>query len=221
MARDGFLNPEIRVPLGLAHAWRVDYEAYFLLQNLMLAGQAMGVGGWIHATIMPPYIYERDETKGLLGLGFRMHDPDKRWTHWPPVPAPLPNPVGIDDVLEGLCPPYVSSMDEAVDAMLDAKHGGEGAYGDLAQFGRPYRREDDAKAFLQHAQRYSAKSIEYVKVVCNYIYDTYGRFPAHVDAFYLPGVWVQFSHLELEYYEKLFAPALYRQQARHDEVWGH
>ncbi len=58
-------------------------------------------------------------------------------------------------------------------------------------------------------------------MACNYIYDTYGRFPAHVDAFYLPGVWVQFSHVVLEYYEKLFDPGLYRQQARHDDVWGH
>ena len=205
-ARNGFLNPEIRIPLGLAHAWRVDYEAYFLLQNLMLIGQAMGVGGWIHATIMPPYIYERDETTGMLGLGFRMQEPGKRWSHWPPVPAPMPNPVGIDGVLEGLCPPYVSSMDDAVDAMLDSKYGAQSAYGDITQFGRPYNRESDAKAFLKHAQPYSAKAIEYVKVVCRYIYDTYGRFPAHVDAFYLPGVWVQFSHLELEYYEKLFAP---------------
>jgi hypothetical protein len=27
--------------------------------------------------------------------------------------------------------------------------------------------------------------------ICNYIYETHGRFPAHVDAIYVPGVWLQ------------------------------
>ena len=54
-----------------------------------------------------------------------------------------------------------------------------------------------------------------------YIYDTYGRFPAHVNAFHVPGVWMQFSHLELEYYEKNFDPALYARQAEHESIWKH
>ena len=37
--------------------------------------------------------------------------------------------------------------------------------------------------------------------------ETYGRFPAHTDAFHLPGIWVQFSHLEIEYYEQFANPA--------------
>lgn len=219
-AQNGFLNPEIRIPLGVAHAFRADYEALFLLQNLMLTGQAMGLGGWVHASIFPPYIYERDPAKGLLGLGFRMHKPEKTWAQWPPLPSTLPNPVGIDGVLEALCPPYISSMDEAVDWVLEHKYGSQGTYRDAAQFARSYRKIEDAEAYLQHARPYSAKTIEYMKVICNYIYDTYGRFPAHVDAFHLPGVWVQFSHLELEYYDKYFEPALYTRQAAHEAVWG-
>ena len=49
---------------------------------------------------------------------------------------------------------------------------------------------------------------------------TYGRFPAHSNAFHLPGVWLQFSHLELEFYDKYFEADLYHRQAKHHEMWG-
>ena len=71
-----------------------------------------------------------------------------------------------------------------------------------------------------NAGDYEKAKIEYMKLLCNYIYDTYGRFPAHVDAFHVPGVWMQFSHLELEYYDKYFDPALYSRQAAHVTWWG-
>ncbi|HKB13799.1 MAG TPA: hypothetical protein VKD69_24200 [Vicinamibacterales bacterium] len=217
-AQSGTLNPKIRIPLGLAHTFQVDYEAILLLQNLVLTGQALGLGGWLHASTPAPLIYERDPAKGIFGLGFRMHTPDKNWGRWPPTPSTLPNPVGLDGVIQALCPPYVS-MNDAVDRVLDEKFGNQGTYRDVARFARAYRNVDGAEAYLRQAQQYSAKTVEYMKVLCNYIYDTYGRFPAHVDAFHLPGVWMQFSHLELEYYEKYFDPALYRQQASHDPVW--
>ena len=219
-ARSGYLNPEINVPLGLAHAWRMDYESFLHMQNLLLIGQGLGLGGWMHATIFPPYIYERDEDTGHLGLGFRMHEPKKKWHHWPPTPASLPNPVGIDGVLEGLCPPYVNSMDDVVDQVLDEKYGDQGTYGDRETFARAYRNQEFAEEFLREAEPYPEQSIEYVRTVCKYIFDTYGRYPTHVDAFYLPGVWLQFSHLETEYYEKFYNPDLFKRQAAHDRTWG-
>jgi hypothetical protein len=219
-ARNGYLNPEIVLPLGLAHAWRMDYESFLHMQNLLLIGQGMGLNGWMHATIFPPYIYERDEEKGHLGLGFRMHTPEKKWSIWPPVPASQPNPVGIDGVLQGLCPPYVNSMDEVVDQVLDEKYGNQGTYRDTEVFARSYRDSRFAEEFLREAKPYPEKSIEYIRTVVRYIFDTYGRYPAHVDAFYLPGVWLQFSHIETEYYERFYDPALYRRQAGHDDVWG-
>jgi hypothetical protein len=219
-ARDGFLNPAIRIPLGYGQTFRVDYEAMLLVQNLVLTGQAMGLGAWVHAAIFPPYIYERDPASGVFGLGFRMHKEQRTWRRWPPVPSVLPNPVGLDGVLEALCPPYVSRMDDAVDAVMEERYGAHGTYVDVARFARTYRQPADAETYLRYARPYSKKTVEYVKVVCNYIYDTYGRFPAHIDAFHLPGVWVQFSHLELEYYDRFFQPWLYHRQAAHDAVWG-
>ena len=219
-ARGGFVNPEINLPLGLASTMRVDFEAFFLLQNLMLVGQGMGLGGWVHASVAPPYILQRDPAREWFGLGFRMHKPGKKWHEWPPVPSTQPNPVGIDGVLEGLCPPYISSMSEAVDRVCEEKYGSKGTYGDADVFARSYRRRRDAEEFLRNAEPYSKEAIQYTKDVCNYIYETYGRFPAHVNAFHVPGIWLQFSHLELEYYRKFYNPALFRRQARHDASWG-
>jgi hypothetical protein len=219
-AQSGTVNPAIRIPLGIAHTFQVDYEAILLLQNLVLTAQALGLGGWLHASPPSPHIFERDPANGIYGLGFRMLKPDKEWLRWPPTPSALANPVGLDGVIQALCPPYLASMDDAVDRVLEEKFGNQGTYRDVAQFARAYRSVGNAEAYLKVAQSYSPKTIEYMKVLCSYIYDTYGRFPAHVDAFHVPGVWMQFSHLELEYYDKYFDPALYSRQAAHATWWG-
>lgn len=218
-ARSGFVNTDSVAPLGFGHALRTDYEAFFYFQNLMLVGQALGLGGWIHGAVFPPYIWQQDAAKGWHGLGFRLEEP-KKHRSWPPVPASQANPVGIDGILEGLTPPYVSSMDEAVDRVVEAKYakGGSG-YGNDDIFARSYRSKHDAQAYLDAGTRFAPRQIEYVKDLCNYIWDTYGRFPAHVDAFYTPGMWLQFSHLELEYYDRYFDPSQYTRQAAHDGRW--
>jgi hypothetical protein len=216
--RNGFVSKDSVGPLGFGHTLRTDYEAFFHFQNLMLLGQAMGLGGWIHGSVFPPYIYTRDEAKGHYGLGFRMQEAKQR-SPMAPVPASQPNPVGIDGVLEGLCPPYVT-MDEAVDRVIEAKYSrGGGGYGDADIFSSVYRQKKDGDAYLRSATKFSPMAIEYVKEVCNYIQDTYGRFPAHVDAFYTPGMWLQFHHLELEYYDRYFKPEQYARQAEHDALW--
>ena len=94
-----------------------------------------------------------------------------------------------------------------------------GSYGEKSVFTRPYRNPADAGRYLEKATHFDPKVVTYVKEVCNYIWDAYGRFPAHVDAFYSPGMWLQFSHLEMEYYDKYFDPAQYTRQAAHDHMW--
>jgi hypothetical protein len=44
----GFLNKDIKLPLGTIWAMRTQIEADLLLQNLMLTADAMGLGAWIH-----------------------------------------------------------------------------------------------------------------------------------------------------------------------------
>jgi hypothetical protein len=218
--RSGFVNPEKVAPLGLAGTMQTDSEAMFHMQNLMLMAQAMGLGGYLHASVPAPFLFQRDAAKGIHGLGFRFEDPKKKLKPWPPLPSTQPNPVGIDGILEGHCPPYVKSMNDVVDKVIADKYGSQGMYRPDELFKLQYRTAGNAETFVRTAQTYSKESIQYVKDICNYIYDTYGRFPAHVNAFHTPGLWLQIHHVEVEYYEKYFDPALYGWQAQHDSVWG-
>ena len=218
-ARGNWLNHDYPAPLGYANTLRTDYETFFQLQNLMLIAQAMGLGAWIHAAVGAPYVFERDPKNGKFGIEFRMQQP-KTWRRWPPLPTTQPNPIGIDGLLESLTPPYVKSMDEAVDRVVEEKYGAAGTYGDHTVFDRAYQKPQYGDDYLKMAARPpSADAVAYTKEICNYIYDTYGRFPAHVNAFHLPGVWLQFSHLELEFYDKYFDRDLYHRQAAHGAIW--
>jgi hypothetical protein len=222
-ARGGFASPDTPAPLGSIGEVRTDQEAYFLMQNLMLMGEALRLGGWVHGAPMIPYVWKRDTAKGHLGLGFREHlakPAPKPWQRWPPVPASQPNYVGIDGVLEGLCPPYVTDMDAAVDQVLEEKFGSGGAYADPEVFGQAYRERASAETYLRHAEHHPPEAIKYTKEICRYLVETYGRFPAHTDAFFLPGTWVQFSHLDIEYYERFGNPGHARRAAEGREIWG-
>ena len=86
-------------------------------------------------------------------------------------------------------------------------------------FGGAYKNQSHASAYLRQATHSSPGAIEYTKEICNYIWDTYGRFPAHVEAFYTPGMFLQVSNLELEYYEKFFRPEQFERQSAHDALW--
>ena len=222
-ARGKWLNTDAPAPIGYANTLRTDYETFFQLQNLMLIAQGMGLGAWIHAAVGAPYVFERDPANGKFGIEFRMQKAKTipRWRRSPPLPTTLDNPIGIDGVLESLTPPYVKSMNDAVDRVIEEKYGPAGTYGDHAIFDRAYKKGEYGDAFLKMASRRpTPQAVEYAKEICNYIYDTYGRFPAHVNAFHVPGVWLQFSHLELEFYDKYFDAGLYQRQAAHDQLWG-
>ncbi len=221
--RGGFVSPDVPAPLGSLTEVRTDYEAHFLMQNLMLTGEALRLGGWVHGAPMIPHVWKRDTATGHLGLGFREYSAKpstSRFKRWPPVPASQPNYVGIDGVLEGLCPPYVSDMDAAVDQVLEEKFGDGGTYADAEVFGQVYKDTATAETYMKNAGHPPREAVEYTKEICRYLVDTYGRFPAHTDAFHLPGVSVQFSHLELEYYERFGSPAHTRRQAEGKEIWN-
>ena len=218
--RSGYVNPEIVAPLGMFRTFIADHEAHYHLQNLMLLAQAMGLGAWVHFAPAAPYLFEGDRTPENPGLGFHMHEPKSYvGAMLPPPPSWLPNPVGIKGVLEALTPPFVSSMSAAVDQVLAEKYDAMGAY-DPTLLARGYRNAADAATFIAQGTRYDDRAIAYVKETVTYIYDKYGRFPAHVDAFYAPGTWLQVCHPELEYYEKTVPAALFAQQLAHARMWG-
>ena len=127
--KSGFLNKNIKVPLGILATMRTDYEALLLLQTLMLSAQAMGLGAWIHATISPPVMLGHPlfRDKYGPGLGFEYAKPalrlldQFRWGTF--LPKARIHPVGLPGSFTGLCPPYVADMGDAVDEIIRHKFG--------------------------------------------------------------------------------------------------
>jgi len=54
----------------------------------------------------------------------------------------------------------------------------------------------------------SDEGIACTQAICNYIYQTYGRFPGSLDAMHL--MWLmQVHHLDTDYYDQFFRPGAY------------
>jgi hypothetical protein len=230
-AKNGFLNKKNKLPLGLIGTLRTQIEADLLVQNLMLVADAMGLGAWIHASMSPPIALGDPKFSDKYGrqLGFDFVTPK-----WKPMDAlrwhvPLPwrtnvraHPVGLrhkgEVLIKGMCPTYYDSMNAAVDAVMKDKFEAGGIYEDRALFAKIYK-EDYGNSYLTKAPEYDERVIDCAKDICNYIYDTHGRFPAHVDAIFVPGVWVQVHHVEIEYYDRFFRNGLREAHRSHDADW--
>ena len=212
--RSGFLNKNIPVPLGTLGTMRTQIEAELLLQNLMLMLQAMGLGGWIHASVTPAKI--------LPALGFKYVTPRYRpldFFRWGTFHADVrTNPIGLPPYIECMCPPFYPSMADAVQAVVDDKYRTGGSYGDDAYFRRIFQ-GDRGKTYLKQVPHYKDEVIACTKAICSYIYERHGRFPAHCDAIFAPGVWLQAHHLDLNYYDTLFNNGYTETQRDHQRLW--
>ena len=63
------------------------------------------------------------------------------------------------------------------------------------------------------------EEIQVVKDICNYIYETYGRFPAFSDPMFLRFM-VQAHHLDLDFYDKYYPPGAYTENHKnHFKLW--
>lgn len=232
--QSGFLNGDLKVPLGAIGSLRTQIEADLLLQTLFLVAEAIGLGAWIHGSISPPVLMGDPKFSHRYGpmLGFDYAVP--RWRlrdvfNWH---VPLPHyadlrahPVALrhdgEYLIKAMCPPNYESMNQAVRAVVQAKFGPEGVYSDHALFRRIYK-DDFGDRYLNEARVYSGDVIDCVRAVCNYIYETHGRFPAHCDAIHVPGVWLQVHHPEIPYYDRFFRNGLSDAQRRHEDLWhGH
>jgi hypothetical protein len=61
--------------------------------------------------------------------------------------------------------------------------------------------------------------IQIVKDYCNYIFDTFGRFPATLDTIVMPE-WLQVHHLDEEFYDKYGLDKLLNETHRkHMALW--
>ncbi|WP_192360361.1 hypothetical protein [Mesorhizobium mediterraneum] len=228
---NGFLNKDIKVPLGVIGSLRTQIEADLLLQNLMLVADAMGLGAYIHASISPPVLMGDPKFVKQYGpmLGFEFVTP--RWRLWDILRwhVPLPkytnlraHPVGLkvdgQYLIKAKSPPYYASMKLAVDEVMAGKFGPQGIYKDSQLFAQIYK-GSFGDTYLEEAAEYGPEVIECVTDICQYIYDTHGRFPAHVDAIHVPGVWMQVHHPDIEYYDRYFENALTDAHRKHDSHW--
>ncbi|WP_245448882.1 hypothetical protein [Phyllobacterium sophorae] len=229
--KKGFLNKDLKVPLGAIGSLRTQIEADLLLQNLFLAADAMGLGGWIHASISPPVLIGDPKFTKDYGsmLGFDVVTPRWRIMDLLRWHVPLPrfsnvrsNPIGLrykgEYLIKGMSPPYYDSMADAVQAVITDKFGDKGLYMDKSLFSRIYKGSYGDR-YLAEAAVYSPQVIECVQDICTYIYDTHGRFPAHCDAIHIPGVWLQVHHVDIEYYERFFRNGLTDAHYNHHRDW--
>jgi hypothetical protein len=169
-------------------------ELALMCYNIVLAMQAMGLGGWMYTGINPASLMGMFADRGIPGLGFRFVT-DTRWA--------VPNPVGIDNYFEGLCPPYCSDMREAVQKFADLKFGPQGTFS--PERSGPYRENSRVKA---RVERYERDFLDLLGEVAQYIHDTFGRFPASVPSFYMRA-YTQAQHCETEFYDRFFAGDFY------------
>ncbi|MCW7943447.1 hypothetical protein AAW14_15665 [Streptomyces hygroscopicus] len=230
----GFLNKDLKLPLGALGPMRTQIEADLLLQNLMLTAEAMGLGAWIHASINPQIALGDPKFSRAYGsmLGFtfvtprwrpadiwRWHVPLPRYATLRSHPVGLTSPEG-EPLIAAACPPAYPSMSQAVDAVVGAKFGPGGVYTDKDVFTRIYR-EGYGQRYLAEASEYEERVIDCARDVCEYVIATHRRFPAHTDAIHVPGVWLQAHHVEGDYYDRFFRHGLTEAHRRHSELWDH
>jgi nitroreductase len=196
--RDGFLDASRTMPLSLLERQACYYsfsEPAAICQNMLLAAEAIGLGGWKHCGFLSLELLER--------MGFRIV---------PSGPGGFGNPIGLDGVFEARCPPYYPSMDDAVDSVLAPQ-----ARRDSISGAAPHRMPES-----QHRAQLIAPSedgIACTKAVCRYIHETYGRFPGGTDAMHL--MWImQAHHLDTEFYDRFFRAGAYGPtHAAHMAAW--
>jgi hypothetical protein len=156
--------------------------------------QALGLGGWMYNGLDRHTILGASGDPNLPGLGFR-YDTNERWS--------VPNPTGLKDVFEGYCPPHFRDMREATEAFAKRKFGKGGVYNPDT----PGEWNDSPKV-RGSANPYTEEFKECVALQAQYIYDTYGRFPATVQSIYV-FMYVQAQHLDLDFYDHYFKPGAY------------
>jgi hypothetical protein len=180
-------------------------ELATMCHNIVLALQALGLGGWMFTGINPYSVMGAFADRGIRGLGFRF----VRREDWS-----LPNPVGLDGHYESLCPPYSPDMYEAARKLAKWKFGEGGTYDPTTP--GPYQRNREVK---QSVTPYSEELLACIGEMAQYVYDTYGKFPGTVPTIFMR-VYVQAHHLDTEFYDTHFGPGSYLEtHARHMERW--
>jgi len=173
-------------------------EQAFICQNINLALQCLGLGGWTFTGYLARFVMGGGD---VPGLGFRFQDTK--------VGASVP--VGKDGVFEAFCPPYYKDMHEAVDAFMAVKWA---AFDESVP--KPYKEPDRVVSAVPRPRE---DTVELVKAYCQYCIDTYGRFPVYIDPMY-QRLTCQAQHVDPDFYAEYYPPgALTHQHHEHFRRW--
>jgi hypothetical protein len=204
----GLLNRKKAFPLSLLEQSTYEQncaEVAFMAHNMVLTMQAMGLGGLYFSGINELSLFGTPTADDIEGLGFRFVE-NGDWT--------LPNPVGLDDRYEGLCPPYYPDMRAAVEELIERKFGPGGAYD--PETAGPW---EDSGTVKGTVVPYDDEMIECLGEIAQYVYDKHGKFPGTVPTMVMPGC-VQAHHIETDYYDAHFKGDAYLDtHAEHMRRW--
>lgn len=209
--RSGLLDDGKRFPLPFLESiaqQAICAEASFMAHNMVLAMQAMGLGGLYFSGLNELSVMGAsldDEGPDLEGLGIRFQEREE-WI--------VPNPVGLDGIYEGLCPPYHEDMRAAVETFVERKFGSGGAYDQRTP--GPWK---DTMGVKGSVRPYDDEMIDCLAEIAGYVHDKHGKFPGTVPTLMLPG-FVQAHHLDTAYYDENFQPGAYLEtHATHLDRW--
>jgi len=166
-------------------------EQGMVLQNLSLATQALGLGGFPN--------FARHEYSWFRALDFKMGSmPASRYAGAPRLLSTLaglfgrdveiPFPLGLERdgavLLKPFCPPYYKSMESAARAFVEMKFGPNGIYRNQ---GAP-----------------SENAIQAAVAYGEYVYQRYGRFPAYAAPFRTV-IGFQVCRPDPDFYQKFYS----------------
>jgi hypothetical protein len=196
----------------------VTIEQGMMLQNLGLMAQALGLGGFPS--------FANHEWAWFEALGFRMgRMPASRYLGAGPLvtlglkllgkDVDVPYPLGLEvngrAILKPYCPPYYSSMRQAVEAFVAFKFGQCGIY----------RSSETTTGWLESQAVRNAvpgpsePAIEATIAYCEYLWNRYGRFPVHLAPFRTV-LGFQACHLDPDFYAKFYRPEAISATQRED-----
>ena len=200
----------------------VTVEQGMMLQNLGLAAEALGLGGFPN--------FANHEFAWFQALGFRMEEmPANRYVGagWLPSLAMkllkrnpnIPYPVGLERdgevLLKPFCPPYFKTMADAVRAVVEIKYGASGIFRS-AGHGSAWPKHS---AVVQQVHPVSETTIQAVIAYCEYLWNRYGRFPVYMPP-YRTVLGFQACHLDAEFYDKFYQPEALSAAQRGDFARG-
>jgi hypothetical protein len=196
----------------------VTVEQGMMLQNLGLMTQALGLGGfpnfanhefgWFQAL---GFQMGKMAASRYLGAGKLVSLAMKALKRDPEIPYPIGLELEGNVLLKPLCPPYYSSMAEAVRAGAANKFGLDGIFRKNAA-GSAWSRHEEITGKIPAL---SEAAIAATTAYCEYLWERYGRFPAYLTP-YRTVLGFQACHLDAEFYDAFYRPEALGKTQRED-----